>query len=194
MPGPTVTVTAAGPTVTVAASPALPPPGTPQLTGGTWKDAQSRTATLEARSAYSDVTLPAPSAYAGWKVRAQEAQAANGVPAKITLYLGETSCPARSGDRLHPEPSPTPPPAQAPTPAPEPKPKPDTNRSNDAAGTTGGSPHSSGGSSSTGGGNSTYYKNCTATRAAGAAPVHRGDPGCGRHLDRDGDGDGVGCE
>ncbi|NRN66254.1 Excalibur calcium-binding domain-containing protein [Kibdelosporangium sp. 4NS15] len=37
-----------------------------------------------------------------------------------------------------------------------------------------------------------YYKNCTAARAAGAAPVHRGDPGYGRHLDRD--GDGVGCE
>lgn len=39
---------------------------------------------------------------------------------------------------------------------------------------------------------SVYYENCTAARAAGAAPVHRGDPGYGRHLDRD--GDGVGCE
>ncbi|WP_232807054.1 excalibur calcium-binding domain-containing protein [Geodermatophilus chilensis] len=29
-------------------------------------------------------------------------------------------------------------------------------------------------------------------RAAGAAPVRVGDPGYGRHLDRD--GDGVGCE
>jgi hypothetical protein len=38
----------------------------------------------------------------------------------------------------------------------------------------------------------TYYKNCTAARAAGAAPVHRGDPGYGPHLDRD--GDGIGCE
>ncbi|MGW0581458.1 excalibur calcium-binding domain-containing protein [Streptomyces sp. NPDC002920] len=37
-----------------------------------------------------------------------------------------------------------------------------------------------------------YYDNCTAARAAGAAPVHAGDPGYGRHLDRD--GDGVGCE
>ncbi|MFE2937926.1 excalibur calcium-binding domain-containing protein [Streptomyces sp. NPDC059255] len=45
-----------------------------------------------------------------------------------------------------------------------------------------------------GGGNdeSVYYKNCTAARAAGAAPVRAGDPGYGRHLDRD--GDGVGCE
>ncbi|MEV7681697.1 excalibur calcium-binding domain-containing protein [Streptomyces sp. NPDC088341] len=39
---------------------------------------------------------------------------------------------------------------------------------------------------------STYYANCTAARAAGAAPIHTGDPGYGRHLDRD--GDGVGCE
>jgi hypothetical protein len=36
------------------------------------------------------------------------------------------------------------------------------------------------------------YRNCTAARAAGAAPVRRGDPGYGAHLDRD--GDGVGCE
>lgn len=38
----------------------------------------------------------------------------------------------------------------------------------------------------------TYFKNCTAARAAGAAPVYHGDPGYGRHLDRD--GDGIGCE
>jgi len=37
-----------------------------------------------------------------------------------------------------------------------------------------------------------YYKNCDAARAAGAAPVHRGDPGYDSHLDRD--GDGIGCE
>lgn len=36
------------------------------------------------------------------------------------------------------------------------------------------------------------FRNCSAARAAGAAPVRAGDPGCGRHLDRD--GDGVGCE
>lgn len=39
---------------------------------------------------------------------------------------------------------------------------------------------------------SAYYGNCDAARAAGAAPVRSGDPGYGRHLDRD--GDGVGCE
>ncbi len=37
-----------------------------------------------------------------------------------------------------------------------------------------------------------YYKNCDAARAAGGAPVHVGQAGYGRHLDRD--GDGVGCE
>lgn len=36
------------------------------------------------------------------------------------------------------------------------------------------------------------FANCSAARAAGAAPVRRGDPGYGPHLDRD--GDGVGCE
>ncbi|MEN3123294.1 excalibur calcium-binding domain-containing protein [Janibacter sp. LM] len=37
-----------------------------------------------------------------------------------------------------------------------------------------------------------YYDNCSDAKAAGAAPVYRGQPGYGDHLDRD--GDGVGCE
>ena len=41
-------------------------------------------------------------------------------------------------------------------------------------------------------GETVYYRNCSAARAAGAAPVRRGDPGYGTHLDRD--RDGVGCE
>jgi hypothetical protein len=36
------------------------------------------------------------------------------------------------------------------------------------------------------------YETCDAARAAGAAPVRLGDPGYGRHLDRD--GDGIGCQ
>ena len=36
------------------------------------------------------------------------------------------------------------------------------------------------------------FRNCAAARATGAAPLRRGDPGYGTHLDRD--GDGVGCE
>ncbi|MNS23538.1 Excalibur calcium-binding domain protein [compost metagenome] len=39
---------------------------------------------------------------------------------------------------------------------------------------------------------SAYYANCSAARAAAAAPVLRGEPGYSRKLDRD--GDGVGCE
>jgi len=42
------------------------------------------------------------------------------------------------------------------------------------------------------GGGATYYANCSAARAAGAAPVRRGQPGYGSHLDRD--NDGIGCE
>lgn len=36
------------------------------------------------------------------------------------------------------------------------------------------------------------FRNCTEARAAGAAPVRRGDPGYAPHLDRD--HDGIGCE
>nr|WP_083495326.1 excalibur calcium-binding domain-containing protein [Tsuneonella troitsensis] len=41
-------------------------------------------------------------------------------------------------------------------------------------------------------GGPTYYPNCAAAREAGAAPVRRGDPGYGSHLDRD--NDGIGCK
>lgn len=61
-----------------------------------------------------------------------------------------------------PEPAPEPVPAPEPAPAPAPAPAP------------------------------VYYENCDAVRAAGAAPIHAGDPGYSRKLDRD--GDGVGCE
>ena len=37
-----------------------------------------------------------------------------------------------------------------------------------------------------------YYENCTAAREAGVTPIYQGQPGYGRHLDRD--GDGVACE
>lgn len=37
-----------------------------------------------------------------------------------------------------------------------------------------------------------FYPNCTAVRAAGAAPIRRGTPGYSSRLDRD--GDGIGCE
>ncbi|MFF8659446.1 excalibur calcium-binding domain-containing protein [Streptomyces huasconensis] len=50
----------------------------------------------------------------------------------------------------------------------------------------------SGSGSSDTGSSTAYYGNCTEARAAGAAPIHRGQPGYGGHLDRD--GDGVGCD
>lgn len=41
-------------------------------------------------------------------------------------------------------------------------------------------------------GSDVYYKNCTAARAAGAAPIYQGQPGYRAALDRD--RDGVACE
>lgn len=51
---------------------------------------------------------------------------------------------------------------------------------------------SAGNSSTPSGNGKVYYPNCAAARAAGAAPIYRGQPGYGTHLDRD--GDGKACE
>ncbi|MDM7855135.1 GmrSD restriction endonuclease domain-containing protein [Cellulomonas alba] len=48
------------------------------------------------------------------------------------------------------------------------------------------------GSTGSSSGGTAVYANCAAAWAAGAAPLHRGDPGYGPRLDRD--GDGVACE
>jgi competence protein ComEC len=37
-----------------------------------------------------------------------------------------------------------------------------------------------------------FYKNCTAVKEAGAAPIYKGEPGYSTKLDRD--GDGIACE
>lgn len=37
-----------------------------------------------------------------------------------------------------------------------------------------------------------YFRNCTEARAAGVAPIYRGQPGYAPHLDRD--HDGIACE
>lgn len=81
-----------------------------------------------------------------------------------------------------PAPVPAPAPAAAPAPAPAaaPAPVPAPARPAPVAG------------SGASGGGAVYYPNCTAARNAGAAPVRRGQPGYGSHLDRD--NDGVGCE
>nr|WP_228781466.1 excalibur calcium-binding domain-containing protein [Nocardia cyriacigeorgica] len=55
-------------------------------------------------------------------------------------------------------------------------------------GTASAVPSGSAGSS----GGDVYYENCSAARAAGAAPLYRGDAGYRAGLDRD--NDGVACE
>jgi hypothetical protein len=42
------------------------------------------------------------------------------------------------------------------------------------------------------GGRGVYFANCSAARAAGAAPIRRGEPGYAPKLDRD--DDGIACE
>ncbi|MFF5963139.1 excalibur calcium-binding domain-containing protein [Streptomyces collinus] len=49
-----------------------------------------------------------------------------------------------------------------------------------------------GGSGDSGSSQNVYYGNCSEVRAAGAAPIHRGEPGYASHLDRD--NDGVACD
>lgn len=41
-------------------------------------------------------------------------------------------------------------------------------------------------------GDGVFYPNCAAGRAAGVAPIRRGEPGYSPKLDRD--GDGIACE
>ena len=41
-------------------------------------------------------------------------------------------------------------------------------------------------------GDAIYYPSCNAARAAGAAPIYRGQPGYREEMD--GDGDGIACE
>lgn len=99
-------------------------------------------------------------------------------------------------DRADPDPAPSPSPASAPpepSPSPEetapepgaeetaPEPEPEETDPEGAAGDPGPAP-----------GAAVRFKNCAEARAAGTAPLHQGDPGYSRSLDRD--GDGVACE
>ncbi|MFE3558678.1 excalibur calcium-binding domain-containing protein [Streptomyces sp. NPDC059193] len=175
-----------------AASPSpTPPPATtappapvadplmPDVVGKPFEQAEKTvedliTGELQALSAYRDVELPA--AHGPWLVCFQSfrpgiALGAQGAATTVHLVAPGTGCPATTDTNLRRPPTTAP----APDPAPDPTPE-------DDGGSTG----------STGGGGSVSYRNCAAVRAAGAAPIRRGDPGYGRHLDRD--GDGVGCE
>jgi Excalibur calcium-binding domain len=93
----------------------------------------------------------------------------------------------------HLSPAPALAPAHAPARAAAPVPAPAAAPASPAAPPNAGSPTRSTESPSTGStGGSPYYANCAAARAAGAAPLHKGDPGYRSGLDRD--GDGTACE
>ncbi|GAA2672447.1 MULTISPECIES: excalibur calcium-binding domain-containing protein [Actinosynnema] len=84
-------------------------------------------------------------------------------PAPVTTTSTTTTTPPPAvAPQPQPQPQPEPKPQPKPQPAPEPQPAP------------------------------AYYKNCAEARAAGAAPLHAGEPGYRSALDRD--GDGVACE
>ncbi|MEV7521800.1 excalibur calcium-binding domain-containing protein [Streptomyces sp. NPDC091371] len=122
---------------------------------------------LTARSAYTDVTLS--SAHANWVVCLQDpaagAKLAKSAAATVHLVAPGTKCPATADTRLNtPE-------TKKPTPTPD----------NDSA--------SSG--SGTGGGGA-YYANCAAAKAAGAAPLRKGQSGYRSELDKD--KDGIACD
>ncbi|MFF1414075.1 excalibur calcium-binding domain-containing protein [Streptomyces sp. NPDC058289] len=126
----------------------------------------------------------------------------------VTVTATPPPSPAVSAPTLAPSPSPSPsaaaPSAGAPS-APAPAERPPVRKAPSGddgkaasppdapvSGSTsdGGTSGSSG--SGGGGGGGVSYRNCTAVREAGAAPIRRGDAGYGSHLDRD--GDGVACE
>ncbi|GAA1713645.1 hypothetical protein GCM10009793_09220 [Brachybacterium phenoliresistens] len=83
-----------------------------------------------------------------------------------------------------PDPEPTSKPTATPKPERKPDPEPEPTREPEPEPTTPEEREDDGGSA--------YYKNCTAAREAGAAPLYRGDPGYRPALDRD--DDGVACE
>ncbi|MFD3947065.1 excalibur calcium-binding domain-containing protein [Streptomyces sp. NPDC058579] len=174
---PTPTPTSTPTTATPSPSPELV---MPDVVGKAFSEAEAAVEALvdgelRAGSAYADVSLPAN--HATWIVCFQgPAAGARLVPASadpnVDLVAPGTKCPATTGTALRPKPKPKP--------TESPKPKPQPQRTTPAPEPTRDEP------------DNVYYKNCTAVRAAGADPIHRGDPGYGRHLDRD--GDGVGCE
>ncbi|MEW2417569.1 excalibur calcium-binding domain-containing protein [Streptomyces sp. NPDC046866] len=179
-----------GPPAAAPAPVASPRPVMPELVGQRFTDAEAAvkklvSAPVEARSAYTDVSLAGD--HAQWAVCFQTPAAQSPLPpgtaVELTLVAPGTACPAQAGAALHPSKSPT-----APGPA----------ASRSAAGTTGGSGSSSGSGGSTGsstggsGGGSVSFKSCAEARAAGAAPMRRGEPGYSRSLDRD--NDGIACD
>ncbi|MFD7260172.1 excalibur calcium-binding domain-containing protein [Streptomyces sp. NPDC059874] len=156
-----------------------PAPVMPSVVGSPFADAEKTVEALldtelTALSVYSDVKLPTD--HTKWVVCFQEPAAgaplaSKSVSASVHLVAAGTTCPAEKGTSQRPKSTPKPTPT--PTPTPTPKPTADDD-------------------SGSGGGGSVSYSNCSAVKAAGKAPIRRGDPGYGRHLDKD--GDGIACE
>ncbi|MGW6705283.1 excalibur calcium-binding domain-containing protein [Streptomyces sp. NPDC054956] len=154
-------------------------PAMPSLIGKKSTEAESVlqpmvTKPVEARSAYSDVPLVA--AHPQWVVCFQTPAAGSPLPpdtvVEISLVVPGTPCPEKAGATLHP--------SKAPSPAATPgKTKPGT-------GPGASSPTPAPGPKDV------YYKSCAEAKAAGAAPIRRGQPGYGKHLDRD--NDGIACD
>ncbi|MFE2289491.1 excalibur calcium-binding domain-containing protein [Streptomyces sp. NPDC059443] len=154
-------------------------PGMPALIGK--KDAEAEVLVkgltskpVEVRSAYVDVPLATD--HAQWTVCFQTPAAESPVPdttsVEISLTAPGTPCPEKAGATLHPGKSPS----RAPTPTPpqaNPKPK--------------SSPTPAPGPK-----DDVSYKSCAEAKAAGAAPMRRGQPGYDKRLDRD--NDGIACD
>ncbi|WP_223837648.1 excalibur calcium-binding domain-containing protein [Streptomyces venezuelae] len=150
----------------------------------------TRNGAVEARSAYADVELPPE--HGEWEVCFQTPAAGTavtaGAGAELSLVAPGTACPAQAGATLGKKPAKTP--TAKPTVTAKPDAKPSAKPS--AKPTTAKPTVRVTPSKESGGGGSVYYKNCAAARAAGAAPIRRGEPGYGKHLDRD--NDGIGCD
>ncbi|MEU6623436.1 excalibur calcium-binding domain-containing protein [Streptomyces litmocidini] len=119
-------------------------------------------------SVYTDVDLAA--GHDDWRICFQDPEAGEDIEdpqylsVRLSLARPGLSCPGEDYARLHPDPDP------------------------DRHGSGGGSGGSGSGSGGSDGGGLAYYKNCDAVRAAGKAPIYRGQPGYRSGLDRDGDG------
>ncbi|MCO1576808.1 excalibur calcium-binding domain-containing protein [Crossiella sp. SN42] len=151
--------------VPVAESPAgaVVPPG---VVGKTPKEAKAELAALGFRDvAVESVDGRAVLAESNWRVvSVTGAGLATALTTRLVLRV-EKPQPTTSSQ------PPPPPTSRRPEPTVEPPPEPEPTKQTKPA---------------------AHYKNCTEAKKAGAAPLHRGDPGYGRHLDRD--GDGVACE
>ncbi|KQX53195.1 MULTISPECIES: excalibur calcium-binding domain-containing protein [unclassified Streptomyces] len=130
---------------------------------------------IRGRSVYTDVDLSA--RHEDWRICFQDPEAGEDVerPASMSVHLSLArpglACPSKDYAHLNPDP--------------------DRHGTGTGSGSGTGSGTGTGSGSGSGGsddGGSAYYKNCDAVRAAGRAPIYRGQPGYRSGLDRDNDG------